>query len=253
MYSASRNGKRKSGSRSLVSDTSDTLNNITVGEDDSTIGKDMTSNVLRLQFGAQSSDIGEQVGKIGILVATSIFDLIRHAVQEPRHFILLFTLGLSKIGRIAKSASEAIILYGSAHRAKLHFRALTHRLSRGSMNVWLERLFRDEGRDKHFLCGGGRSRFICSISKTVIGTTRRSSRTGGTITRSSRKTIIPAGARNTRGEETRTARTRTNVLRDGQLNSSCRQHWVKARLTGPIGPPKPARPGRRPGMNGPIP
>jgi hypothetical protein len=81
------------------------------------------------------------------------------------------------------------------------------------MNINVEMLIRSQRRNK-LSCSSRRRRVIVGKTKTRVGfrMTDRARRTGRTITRSSGKTIVPTGARNTRGKETGTSRVRTDIL-----------------------------------------
>jgi hypothetical protein len=97
-------------SRDGWSDAFDTLDNITIGKNDSTIGENMTSNVFRLHFGSKSTQFSEYVCKFRILLSSTIVDLVRNTVKISRDFILLFTLSLSELLGSTKGSAEAIIL-----------------------------------------------------------------------------------------------------------------------------------------------
>jgi hypothetical protein len=91
-------------------DAFDTLNNITIGKYDSTVREDMPSNVFRLHFGSKSTKFSEDIGKLRILLSSTIVDLIRNTVKISRDFVLLFTLSLSELLGSTKGPAEAIIL-----------------------------------------------------------------------------------------------------------------------------------------------
>ena len=82
------------------------------------------------------------------------------------------------------------------------------------VNVNVEMFIRSQ-RGNKLSCSSIRRRvIIIGKTKTRVGfrMTDRARRTGGTITRSSGKAIVPTGARNTRGKETGTSRVRTDIL-----------------------------------------
>jgi hypothetical protein len=81
------------------------------------------------------------------------------------------------------------------------------------MNINVEMLIRSQ-RGNKLSCSSRRRRIIIGKTKTRVGfrMTDRARRTGRTISRSSGKTIVPTGTRNTRGKETRTSRVRTDIL-----------------------------------------
>jgi hypothetical protein len=81
------------------------------------------------------------------------------------------------------------------------------------MNINVEMLIRSQ-RGNKLSCSSRRRRVIIGETKTRVGLrmTNRARRTSRTISRSSGKTIVPTGARNTRGKETGTSRVRTDIL-----------------------------------------
>jgi hypothetical protein len=81
------------------------------------------------------------------------------------------------------------------------------------MDINVEMLIRSQ-RGNKLSCSSRRRRIIIGKTKTRVGfrMTDRARRTGESITRSSGKTIVPTGARNTRGKETGTSRVRTDIL-----------------------------------------
>lgn len=81
------------------------------------------------------------------------------------------------------------------------------------MNINVEMLVGSQRCNK-LSCSSRRRRIIIGKAKTRVRfrMTDRARRTGRTITSSSRKTIVPTSARNTRWEETGTSGMRTDIL-----------------------------------------
>lgn len=98
-------------SRDRWSDALDTLDNITIGKNNSTVGRNMTSNVFRLRFGSKSTKFSEYICEFRVLLSSTIVNLIRNTMKISRDFVLLFTLSLSELLSSIKGAAEAVVLF----------------------------------------------------------------------------------------------------------------------------------------------
>jgi hypothetical protein len=141
-------------------------------------------------------------------LSSTIINLIRNAVEVSRDFVLLFTLSLSELFSMTKCSSEAIILVVS------YFLSKCHETDGGSMNIDLEDLVGMMRRNQLCRSSIRRRTIVIGEFHTRVGfrMTDRARRTSGTISRSSRKTIVPTGARHTRGKERRASRMGADIL-----------------------------------------
>jgi hypothetical protein len=89
--------------------TADAIDDVTVGQDNGTIGQDATHDMLRLELVTQSSEITEDLRQFAVRRRLVALEQIVEAVQVPRHFILLLARRLSHRRSLIHGAAERVV------------------------------------------------------------------------------------------------------------------------------------------------